>query len=408
MALRPSARHVVWESFGACVERNERNGPGRGWMSTSSVALAVGRRRKIRKSVSHSLLGGAAAACLVVGCSWTVYTNIIASSVFPTLGDGYDEPVVVARPKPMRSTARAISETFAALSELAPVLPAVTDAPSITPNMFNERFAASAAQAVESRAAEAPTAPGLDAPKVAEAVRGTAAPKLVPASKKDAAPAQVALNTRAQPSPRIAETQPETPKGYSFGDMAQRAKAAVMSIASGQRSSITEKLWGKEQAPRGPLLSYASADASVTGSIPRDQNPKLGGSPPYDRDTAVYDISAHMVYLPDGTSLEAHSGLGSKLDDPKSASIRMHGVTPPHIYDLSPREALFHGVAALRLNPIGGEDAIHGRSGLLAHSYMLGPNGDSNGCVSFKDYSAFLSAYRNQGIRKLAVVTRIE
>ena len=38
----------------------------------------------------------------------------------------------------------------------------------------------------------------------------------------------------------------------------------------------------------------------------------------------------------------------------------------------------------------GGEGAIHGRTGLLAHTYMLGPNGDSNGCVSFRDYDAFL------------------
>ena len=68
----------------------------------------------------------------------------------------------------------------------------------------------------------------------------------------------------------------------------------------------------------------------------------------------------------------------------------MQGATPPHIYELTPREALFHGVAALRLTPIGGEAAIFGRRGLLAHTYMLGPNGDSNGCVSFKDYNAFL------------------
>ena len=74
----------------------------------------------------------------------------------------------------------------------------------------------------------------------------------------------------------------------------------------------------------------------------------------------------------------------------------MRGVTPPHLYDLKPREALFHGVPALRLNPVGGEEAIYGRSGLLAHTYMLGPNGDSNGCVSFKDYNAFLHAYRNR------------
>jgi type VI secretion system (T6SS) effector TldE1-like protein len=114
------------------------------------------------------------------------------------------------------------------------------------------------------------------------------------------------------------------------------------------------------------------------------------------------------VYLPNGTKLEAHSGLGSELDDPRSAKIRMRGVTPPHLYDLKPREALFHGVAALRLNPIGGEEAIFGRAGLLAHTYMLGPNGDSNGCVSFKDYEAFLRAYRNGEVKRLAVVAKLD
>ena len=34
--------------------------------------------------------------------------------------------------------------------------------------------------------------------------------------------------------------------------------------------------------------------------------------------------------------------------------------------------------------------AIHGRTGLLTHTYLLGPNGDSNGCISFKDYDTFL------------------
>ncbi len=180
-----------------------------------------------------------------------------------------------------------------------------------------------------------------------------------------------------------------------------------MSI-TGPRQSMVEKLWGKRE-PSGGLLAYASADASVTASIaPKEQNPMLGGSAPYDRSTAVYDITAKTVYLPDGSKLEAHSGLGSNLDDPRSSRVRMRGVTPPHIYDLKPREALFHGVPALRLTPIGGENAIYGRDGLLAHTFMLGPNGDSNGCVSFKDYYAFLDAYRNKGIRRLAVVARVE
>jgi hypothetical protein len=45
----------------------------------------------------------------------------------------------------------------------------------------------------------------------------------------------------------------------------------------------------------------------------------------------------------------------------------------------------FHGVRAIRLVPVG-DGKMFGRDGLLAHSYMLGPNGQSNGCVSFSDY----------------------
>ncbi|MDP1881660.1 MAG: DUF2778 domain-containing protein, partial [Bradyrhizobium sp.] len=193
--------------------------------------------------------------------------------------------------------------------------------------------------------------------------------------------------------------------GTSVRDMAQRAKAAVMAIV--EKPNMVEKLWGKEPAQRS-LLAYASADVSATGSLPKLQNPMLGGSAPYDRSTAVYDIAARKVYLPDGTVLEAHSGLGSKMDDVRYAHVRMQGVTPPHIYDLKPREALFHGVPALRLTPIGGKDKIFNRDGLLAHTYMLGLGGDSNGCVTFKDYYAFLDAYRNRGIRRLAVVARVE
>jgi len=127
----------------------------------------------------------------------------------------------------------------------------------------------------------------------------------------------------------------------------------------------------------------------------------------YDRQTAVYDISAHKVYLPDGTILEAHSGLGSSLDDPNSVRERNRGATPPDIYELKPRERLFHGVQALRLIPVG-DGSVYGRGGLLTHTYMLGPNGDSNGCVSFKDYDAFLHAFENHEITRLAVVASVE
>jgi len=126
----------------------------------------------------------------------------------------------------------------------------------------------------------------------------------------------------------------------------------------------------------------------------------------YDGQTAVYDISAQVVYLPNGTKLEAHSGLGSLMDNPAHINQRMVGATPPNVYDLKPREKLFHGVAALRMTPVG-ENEMHGRTGLLVHSYMLGPNGDSNGCVSIKEYDRFLAAYTNGEVKRLVVVPNL-
>jgi type VI secretion system (T6SS) effector TldE1-like protein len=126
----------------------------------------------------------------------------------------------------------------------------------------------------------------------------------------------------------------------------------------------------------------------------------------YDNVTAVYDISARAVYMPDGSKLEAHSGFGSLMDDPGHVSERNIGATPPNVYDLKPREQLFHGVQALRMIPVGDNGTL-GRSGLLAHSYMLGPNGDSNGCVSIKDYEKFLKAFSNGEIKRLVVVPNL-
>jgi hypothetical protein len=135
--------------------------------------------------------------------------------------------------------------------------------------------------------------------------------------------------------------------------------------------------------------------------------PKPQSLSQYDKFTAVYDLMAHTVYMPDGGRLEAHSGLGPLRDDPAHVDAKDRGATPPHVYDLTMREEIFHGVQALRLNPQGGSSAIFGRAGLLAHTYMLGPGGDSNGCVSFKNYDAFLAAYQSGQVKKLVVVTSL-
>ena len=70
------------------------------------------------------------------------------------------------------------------------------------------------------------------------------------------------------------------------------------------------------------------------------------------------------------------------------------------------REAPFHGVRAIRLVPTDNAK-MYGRDGILAHSYLLGPSGQSNGCVSFGDYGAFLDAFLRGDINRIVVVERL-
>src|SRR5262249_39077988 len=122
--------------------------------------------------------------------------------------------------------------------------------------------------------------------------------------------------------------------------------------------------------------------------------------------TAIYDVSAKIVYLPNGEKLEAHSGLGEHMDSLRSVTLRMKGITPPNVYELTEREKLFHGVRAVRLNPVD-RDRMFGRAGMLVHPYMLGPNGDSNGCISIRDYEKFLKSFLNGEVERMVVVERL-
>jgi Protein of unknown function (DUF2778) len=174
----------------------------------------------------------------------------------------------------------------------------------------------------------------------------------------------------------------------------------VMAAASSaeQRSedrSLLQKL--SDLMPRRVKLASLGSDGGIFQQVPDLQ--ALG----YDAQTAVYDITAHAVYLPSGVAMEAHSGMGSLRDDPDHVTIPMTGATPPAIYELKPRERLFHGVAALRMTPVE-NTSTNGRSGLLVHSYMLGPDGDSNGCVSIRNYDKFLKAFNDGEINRLVVV----
>ncbi|UDL88784.1 DUF2778 domain-containing protein [Mesorhizobium sp. PAMC28654] len=160
----------------------------------------------------------------------------------------------------------------------------------------------------------------------------------------------------------------------------------------------------------GDVLAYARPDTPSGGLGQAFKNlfsgPR-GGIGGAGNGVAVYDISAKTVYLPDGQRLEAHSGLGVMVDQPRYVDQKDRGPTPPNTYDLTLRETRFHGVEAIRLTPVGGR-AKYNRVGLLAHTYMLsGGRAESNGCVVFKDYGRFLAAFKKGNVTRLVVVPRL-
>jgi Protein of unknown function (DUF2778) len=302
-----------------------------------------------RTSGSQRFLGGTAFAAVMMACGWTLYVNVFEA-----------HPVDVAP---------------------APTITVVAAKPAV---------------------ANAPTAPRkrglLIAPVFDIALIDPARSfGLPPPSFSRGAPMKQAMQAAA-PTVHVVQSIPlPTPRPAGLG-------SASLGLAKALAADPFQKLFGKR--PEGGIaLAYAAADGGLSGD---GRSVSSGKLPANDGVTAIYDISARTVYLPDGTKLEAHSGLGPKMDDPRHVHVKMHGATPPHVYDLAPREALFHGVEALRLHPVGGAEAIFGRAGLLTHSYLLGPNGDSNGCVSFKDYDAFLQAYKSGKVKRLVVVASVD
>src|ERR1700722_3142003 len=248
-----------------------------------------------------------------------------------------------------------------------------------------------------------PLPPGRDVPQIGETESFPLPPARPPGF---GAPTQSTTPERHASPPDVAVARPAAPDNRNVLEKLfgwAHSSAPVVASTTSTRTAATQPVVAERDSAaasggfgRGPLFSFPSpfgnsAPAPVSG---------------YDHYTAVYDISARVVYLPDGTRLEAHSGLGQALDNPRFVAERAIGPTPPHVYELTLREGSFHGVQALRLNPVG-DGGVYGRDGFLAHPFMLGPNGDSNGCVSFRDYDAFLRAYQNGQIKKIAVVAKL-
>ena len=225
---------------------------------------------------------------------------------------------------------------------------------------------AAKAAPVEVAALEAPKAAPVMAPMLPPMTAPTAVP-MAPVPLARSVPAHLELARRTAPQPP---------------SIADRQKPSQLAALSPPPAAIEKRAAPEGAHNREPALSDSTSR------------------------TAVYDITSSTVYMPNGQKLEAHSGLYDKMDDPRHIKVRMRGPTPPNVYVLTERESLFHGVRAIRLNPVD-RDKMYGRDGMLAHTYMLGPNGQSNGCVSFKNYDKFLQAFLDGKVDKLVVVASL-
>ncbi|MGC1778501.1 MAG: DUF2778 domain-containing protein [Xanthobacteraceae bacterium] len=206
------------------------------------------------------------------------------------------------------------------------------------------------------------------------------------------------------PSAPVAATQTTTARATANNAAAPTRQAAAahaaapLMLADADANPVLPPMADAAPAPHSTLTGFLrKLFGRQMASASPDVTPALGGH------TAIYDIEAGMVYLPDGEKLEAHSGLGSMMDDPHYVSRKDRGPTPPNVYDLALRDGLFHGVQAIRLKPVS-DDKMYGRDGILAHPYMLGASGQSFGCVSFRDYPRFLKAVESGLVDRMVVV----
>jgi len=344
------------------------------------VPAAIPQILRLPAALSQQILGAAALTCIAFTCAWALCANGGSGAV------------------DKNNTMRADRLPFAASREdrlTSASLRGTESSDNVDIAAFDARFAAAFPPGVY--LGNRPFTQDTAAAALPEAPFAMREGRRVATNTRPLVPRGFAPRWRAHGKPSLPEIERQT----------------QVADAPAQRPSLLERIFGK-LAPSSAIFAklYGAPPSRVTLAYAGAEDPAATGGADvatglYDRHTAVYDISAHAVYLPDGRTLEAHSGYGTLLDNPRSAAARDRGVTPPDIYDLQPRGRLFHGVRALRLLPED-DSKVFGRSGLLAHTYMLGPTGQSNGCVSFKDYDAFLQAYENHEITRLAVVSSID
>lgn len=249
-----------------------------------------------KRAIPQHLIGGVAFAIVAVACGWTAYASLFTGKVEPLrFSDRFDAVLSAGASVAVRSD----------ITHSLPVRTRSLAQEQTDPEVRrNYQTLMNGAQTLGAQPAAFSTAelPKFERRLIAYAPQSAAAVRVVQS---------VPLPARRPQIRDIAQTTASKPANVAAATPAEKP------------FSIFEKLFGKNDS-HGPVLAYAAPD----GGVMSDGSSISYGGGRYDRTTAVYDISAKTVYMPDGKKLEAHSGLGDKMDDPRFVHVRMRGATP--------------------------------------------------------------------------------
>src|SRR5437868_1908678 len=117
--------------------------------SSSAFGLPARKRRNCRQARFSGFAGTAAIAGVVLGCGYTVYSNILGASMYPSVHASVEVALAKREMSSIvrKTPAAMISTVFGDLPQATAAVPNETAAavPSI---MFNERFAAASPESV--------------------------------------------------------------------------------------------------------------------------------------------------------------------------------------------------------------------------------------------------------------------
>jgi len=316
-----------------------------------------------RRVVSRRDRGNSIGRAVAIGAGTVSATGMLAGAVTVTAawmlaGSFASKPYLTAR-APSALEAVALSAPYSRLAGagsfpgLAGILMPSTETPDAA------LTTASIASAPQIPAVAVPSAPQPPANRLSDSANGMPLP---PARPAESVHIQVQHEAAARPATPAAAAAPPAPKpatvtlasaapspfnlfqkGFMASDMPQPFQRPA--AAPAPQAPAPREIASPAPPARPAPQQVAAVNPATTAPPNANLLPKLSVAPQVrdywlslpgaDSHTAIYDIVSHTVYLPDGEKLEAHSGLGNRLDDPRFASEKARGPTPPNAYDLT-------------------------------------------------------------------------